>query len=100
MSPGERPDSVRGAERARRGANDGMARNFPVAFILAGFRHHIAHQSLPVFLPELDAELSGAGYGIRGAATLAKILTAVFLGLDLGYLLCGVLVMLLTKWGL
>ena len=38
-------------------------------------------------------------YGIRDAATLAKVLTAVFLGLDLGYLLCGVMVLLLTRRG-
>ena len=39
-------------------------------------------------------------YGIRDAATLAKILTAVFLGLDLGYLLCGVMVLVLIRRGL
>ncbi|MFN0101543.1 MAG: MFS transporter [Bryobacteraceae bacterium] len=38
-------------------------------------------------------------YGIRDAATLAKILTAVFLGLDLGYLFCGVIVLYLKKRG-
>lgn len=38
-------------------------------------------------------------YGIREPGMLARILTAVFLGLDLGYLLCGAIVLLLIRRG-
>ena len=39
-------------------------------------------------------------HGIAPGPRQAKILTATFLGLDLGYLTCGVIVLILVKWGM